>query len=199
MSNLRNLIFGGGHTCPRWLCFTFDNPLRRLLHDPAAILGPHVSEGDRALDLGPGTGFFTIPLARLVGDAGVVHAADIQPDMLDAVRRRAERAGCPNVRTHLLDDDGLAALDARFDFALLFWMLHEVPDKETLLRTLRGKLADGGVVLLAEPIFHVPRRTFEKELELARAAGFRTEASTGITASRAARLIPIPDGIGGVA
>lgn len=55
------------HVCPWWLCFTFDNVFRKLFHDPEKILSPYVNEGDTALDIGPGMGYFSIPLARLVG------------------------------------------------------------------------------------------------------------------------------------
>ncbi|MHB8055658.1 MAG: hypothetical protein ACYDH3_10480 [Candidatus Aminicenantales bacterium] len=56
--------------CPWWLCFTFDNPLRRLILKPEKILRPYLREGDRAIDVGSGMGTFTIPLAKLVGSRG---------------------------------------------------------------------------------------------------------------------------------
>ncbi len=56
-----------GNVCPWWLCPTFDNPLRRLIHNPDRILAGLVRPGEIALDLGCGMGYFSIPLARLVG------------------------------------------------------------------------------------------------------------------------------------
>ena len=56
-----------GRVCPWWFAYTFDNPLRRLLHNPRKILGPYVKEGDTAVDIGCGMGPFTVELARLVG------------------------------------------------------------------------------------------------------------------------------------
>ncbi len=79
--------------CPWWLCATFDNPLRRLIHNPERILCELVRSGDTALDLGCGMGVFSIPLARLVGPSGKVICVDLQEQMLAGVRRRAERAG----------------------------------------------------------------------------------------------------------
>ena len=65
-----------GHTCPWWLLFTFDNPLRRLVHNPQEILRPYVERGDTVLDVGCGMGSFTLGLAELVGKDGRVIAAD---------------------------------------------------------------------------------------------------------------------------
>jgi len=48
------------HVCPWWLVFTFDNPLRGLIHDPRRLFGPYLRPGMRALDLGCGRGFATL-------------------------------------------------------------------------------------------------------------------------------------------
>ena len=83
-------------TCPWWFLFTFDNPLRKLYQNPERILAPYINEGDLVADLGCGMGYFSLPLARLVGDDGKVTAVDLQPQMLDGVKRRADRAGLQN-------------------------------------------------------------------------------------------------------
>ncbi len=79
----------GGHTCPPWFLFTFDNPLRRWLHNPRKIVRPFVSPGDTVLDVGCGMGTFTIDLASYVGPQGKVIAADLQEAMLDGLEKRA--------------------------------------------------------------------------------------------------------------
>ena len=53
--------------CPCWMCYTFDNPLRRLVHDPRKIVGPYLREGMTALDVGCGIGYFAIGMAKIVG------------------------------------------------------------------------------------------------------------------------------------
>ena len=58
--------------CPWWLCFTFDNFLRRRFQNPAKIMSSYVREGWTVLDVGPGMGYFTISLAKLVGPSGKV-------------------------------------------------------------------------------------------------------------------------------
>src|SRR5208283_385906 len=85
-----------GRVCPWWCCFTFDNPLRRLFHDAEAMLSPYIRSGFTVIDIGPGMGFFTIPMCRMVGTEGRVIAADVQQKMLDGVIRRARRYGLTN-------------------------------------------------------------------------------------------------------
>src|SRR5512138_3220808 len=82
--------------CPWWLGYLLACPLRRFSQDPAKILAPYVREGMTVLEPGPGMGFFTLELARRVGDAGRVVAVDIQPKMLAALKKRVAKAGLRN-------------------------------------------------------------------------------------------------------
>ena len=114
-------------------------------------------------NVGCGVGWFSIPMARMVGDHGTVIAVDLQPQMLDMLRHRAEKAGMADrIRLHHCQQNRLG-VDAEADFALVFAMLHEVPDQSRLLAEIHHCLKDGGKLLLAEPPIHVtgqslPRR-----------------------------------------
>jgi len=72
-----------GRVCPpkhvKWL----NNPLRKLIQNPKNIMGEYVSPGDTVIDLGCGGGYFTVALAKMVGDRGRVIAMDLQKEMLD--------------------------------------------------------------------------------------------------------------------
>ncbi len=131
-------------TCPWWVCLTFDNPIRRMLQNPEDILQGLVKEGQTVYDIGCGMGYFSLTLARLVGKTGTVICVDLQKEMLSAARRRAEQAG-------LADRIGLKQcslqsleLDAIADFALAFWMVHEVRDKQQFLGEIYRALKPGG-------------------------------------------------------
>lgn len=91
MKRLRTLLSMDDHVCPWWLAYTFDNPLRRILHPPEKVLSGLVSQGQTVLDIGCGMGHFSIGMARMVGESGRVIALDLQDQMLDRVRRRAEK------------------------------------------------------------------------------------------------------------
>jgi SAM-dependent methyltransferase len=173
------------NVCPWWLCPTFDNPLRRLIHNPERILAGWVQPGETALDLGCGMGYFSIPLARLVGPEGKVICVDLQEQMLAGVRRRAERAGVENrIRLHRAGNDGIGLAETA-DFALAFWMLHEVPDQAAFLAEVRACLKPGGRLLVAEPRLHVGGAEFERSVEVARSAGLEIFAHPAVALSRA--------------
>jgi ubiquinone/menaquinone biosynthesis C-methylase UbiE len=174
--------------CPWWLCFTFDNPLRKLIHDPYTILGPYVHSGDSAIDVGCGMGYFTIPLAKLVGIKGHVTAIDIQEKMLVALRKRAERKGVSETVTAYLGNSGSIGCHEKADFILLFWMFHEVPDQRALLIEIRDLLKTGGCVLFVEPIIHVPKKSFLQMTRIATEVGFTLKQGPQIRFSHSALL-----------
>ncbi len=157
--------------CPWWLVHTFDNPLRRFVQKPERILDGIIRPGAHCLDLGCGIGYFTIPMAHLVGPSGTVTAADLQPQMLAGVSRRAASTGLSaRIRLRLVDASGIH-FDGVFDSALAFWMVHEVPDEVVTLRQLQAALKPGGRFLLVEPKGHVSGAAFGRTVELARSVG----------------------------
>src|SRR5512146_3486063 len=79
--------------CPWWLGYVLANPIRGWMTDRRNLLAPYVREGMTVLEPGPGMGFFTMELARLVGPSGRVIAVDLQEKMLRALKRKAKTAG----------------------------------------------------------------------------------------------------------
>jgi len=176
------------HTCPWWLCFTFDNLIRKLFQNPEQILRPYVAEGMTVLDIGPGMGYFSIPLARMVGPGGRVIAVDIQPKMLSALQKRAKRAAVDQrIVIHLCKADSLG-LDVKADFALAFWMLHEVPNPFSFFKEMKSVLKASGKLLVSEPTLHVTAKMFAESIEIAISNGFKVLAEPKIFLSRSALL-----------
>ena len=185
---LRKISQLNNQVCPWWLMPSFDNPLRRLIHDPEKILTGLVLEGQTVLDIGCGMGYFTIPMARMVGPKGQVVAVDLQARMLEGVRRRALRAEVAE-RVHLHQGDIRSANPTvAADFALMFWMTHEVPDHESFLRQVRALLKPGGSLLLVEPLVHVSAAAFQRTVETAQVVGLEVRAAPQVRFSRAALL-----------
>jgi ubiquinone/menaquinone biosynthesis C-methylase UbiE len=176
--------------CPHWLSALIDNPLRRWLHDPETLFAGLLEPGQTALDLGCGPGTFTLALARCVGPGGRVIAVDLQPRMLARLRAKAEKAGLlERIDLHLCSSTALGLGSAvQADFALAFWMVHEVPDPERFLAEVLAGLRPGGRLLLVEPLLHVSAEQFARTLELARAGGWRLEGPRAVRISRAALL-----------
>jgi ubiquinone/menaquinone biosynthesis C-methylase UbiE len=174
--------------CPWWLCFTFDNFLRRALQNPLKILKPYVKSGWKVLDVGPGMGYFTIPLAKLVGEKGQVIAADLQKQMLNAIAKRAEKAGVQNrIKLHQAQQDKIGVTE-KVDFALAFWMVHEVPDQVHFINEIAAILKPNGLYLIVEPKLHVSGSAFARELNIAQAAGLSVIEKPRIFISNAVLL-----------
>ena len=138
------------HVCPWWGGFFIDNPIRRLFHNPEKIVGLHVTAGMTAMDVGCGMGLFSIAMAKIVGESGLVISVDLQQEMLDVLRQRATVAGVANrIRLDKCEQNRLC-VDAQADFALAFMMVHEVPDQRRLLAEIQSclklgrEIADGG-------------------------------------------------------
>ncbi len=188
MKRFGSRLAGKDRVCPWWLAYSFDNPLRRFLHDPRTLLGPFVREGMTAVDIGCGLGYFTLSLAKMVGERGSVIAVDVQQEMLDRMTRRALKAGLASrIRPLLVREDDIGVSEP-VDFVLAFWMVHESPDIPKLLSQIFSIVKDTGTVLIAEPLVHVSRRRFEETLDYAREAGFRIGEAPSIRMSRAVVL-----------
>ena len=177
--------------CPWWMGYLLLGPLRRAMQDPTGILAPHVREGMVVLEPGPGMGFFTLELARLVGTSGRVAAVDVQPRMLDALRRRAARAGfADRIETRLAGPNslGVADLAGKVDFILAFAVVHELADARTFFAEAAACLRPGGALLFAEPSGHVTTSAFEDELRAAADAGLTAKDHPAIRRSHTALL-----------
>jgi ubiquinone/menaquinone biosynthesis C-methylase UbiE len=135
------------------------------------------------LEVGPGMGFFSLPLARLVGKNGKVVCVDVQEKMTEKLKKRAEKAGLVDrIRTVLASEDSLRLDEypGKIDFSLAFAVVHEVPDQNGLFAQINRTMKLGGVLLLSEPKGHVSNEEFEVTLGLAKANGFEVENSIDI-------------------
>jgi ubiquinone/menaquinone biosynthesis C-methylase UbiE len=177
-----------GHVCPWWFAYTFDNPLRSMFHNPEKMLSPYVREGMNVADIGCGLGYFSLGLARIVKKNGRVLAIDIQQQMLERLRKRAGKSGLSEIiHPHLCQDNNIGIREP-LDFALAFWMIHEAPAPETLFSQLYKSLKPSGTLMIAEPLFHVSKQEFQRELQIAINTGFTLLDKPVIRWSRAAVL-----------
>jgi ubiquinone/menaquinone biosynthesis C-methylase UbiE len=163
------------HVCPVWVGHLLANPLRKLLQNPKKILRPYVQEGMTALDIGCAMGFFSLPLAEMVGSQGKVICIDMQDQMIKSLDRRAVKAGLfERMETRVCRQDSLGIDDIpdSVDFALALAVLHEVPDPPALFRQVLDALKPAGKFLVAEPKGHVSASDFRATVSLAKQTGF---------------------------
>ncbi len=109
-----------------------------------------LGEGMTLADIGCGPGFFTIPAAQIVGSGGLVLAADIQGEMLSAVRSRALEHGLSNVRIVKTNDREIPIAPASCDFALLAFTLHEIEHRASFLHRAARLLKPVGRLIVLE-------------------------------------------------
>jgi ubiquinone/menaquinone biosynthesis C-methylase UbiE len=132
--------------------------------------------GDTVLEVGPGTGYYTLDVARAVGR---LHIFDLQPEMLEHTLRRAREAGVDNVEPRQGDARSLPYREDAFDAAYLVTVLGEIPDQEAALRELRRVVRPGGRLVVGE-LFGDPHMVGETALRRrAEATGWRFERRVG--------------------
>jgi len=176
--------------CPWWMGYFLICPVRRWFVDPARLLSPFVRQGMTVLEPGPGIGFFTLELARMVGPCGRVVAIDIQPRMIEALKRRAARAGLlERIDARASPQtSGCEEISCTVDFVLAFAMVHEVPDTAAFFFGAARAMKAGARLLLAEPPAHVSMDFFAVELRQAAAAGLEMIERPAIGRNRTALL-----------
>jgi ubiquinone/menaquinone biosynthesis C-methylase UbiE len=189
LHNLVRLLRREQHVCPWWLAYTFDNPLRGLLHQPAQILDGLVGQGDTVIDMGCGIGFFSLGLARIVGAAGHVLAIDRQQRMLTILRQRARHASLERRISPICCSAEHLPVTRQVDMVLVFWMAHEVPNQHDMFAALATLLKSGGKLLLAEPNMHVSRNQYQHIFQQAHTTGLQPIPGPAIGFSRSALFL----------
>ncbi len=140
-----------------------------------------------ALDVGSGMGYFSLPMARLVGDKGRVICIDLQEKMLSSLRKRAQRAGLSaRIETRRAETNtlNLAGEAGSVDFVLAFAVVHEIPDQERCLREIYDVVKEGGMLFLSETKGHVTEQQFAEIRSIAQTLGFEVVSTPHIRGQR---------------
>jgi ubiquinone/menaquinone biosynthesis C-methylase UbiE len=148
--------------------------MRRWLQNPEKILAPYIKEGMTVLDIGCGPGFFSIEMANMVGKNGKVLSADLQEGMLQKLGSKIKGTELEERITLVKCDKDKINVQERVDFILAFYMVHEIPDKNSFFKELKNILNEKGQFLLVEPkLFHVSKKEFEATTSFAENCGFK--------------------------
>jgi ubiquinone/menaquinone biosynthesis C-methylase UbiE len=135
--------------------------------------------GETVLEVGPGTGYYSLPVAEWLAPGGTLHLLDLQQQMLDHTVRRAAERGLENLEPRQGDARQLPYADDAFDAAYLVAVLGEVPDQGAALRELRRVLKPGGRLVVGE-LLGDPHMVRERVLrDRAERAGLRFERRVG--------------------
>jgi ubiquinone/menaquinone biosynthesis C-methylase UbiE len=135
------------HAGASWL----DRPEREQEEEPdRAVAALELQPGDVVADVGAGSGYFTVRLARRVGAGGRVFAADIQPEMLSLLRARLARERLSNVELVLSTDTDPHLPPRSFDLILMVDVYHELVQPQVILGKLLASLKPAGRLVLLE-------------------------------------------------
>jgi SAM-dependent methyltransferase len=141
------------------------------------ILG--VKPGERILEVGPGTGYYTLDVAEWVGPGGQVEILDVQQEMLDHTMRGEGERGLTNVKATLADATAMPFEDDSFDAAHLTTVLGEVPDQDAAVRELARVLKPGGRLVGGELMGDPHYVSFGAWQQKAEAAGLALDRRSG--------------------
>lgn len=172
---------------PYWMHFVVDPPHPIITSGRLrAVLAPR--PGERLLEIGPGTGYYSLPVAEWLTPGGRLDIFDIQREMLDHTMRRADERGLDNLVPTEGDARALPYPDATFDGVYLATVLGEIPDQDAALREIARVLRPGGRLvngeLFGDPHWVRPRRLTEG----AARAGLRAAGRSGTPLAYFARF-----------
>jgi ubiquinone/menaquinone biosynthesis C-methylase UbiE len=154
------------------------NPIRRLFEPPQRLIEPYVTNGQVVVDLGCGSGYYTLALAQCVGPQGKVYAVDLDEKCIRALEKKMDKEGYHNIEAHASSASELGFIkDGSVDFVLANGLLCSMADHRQLaVNEIKRILKPGGQAYLSlgapPPLGFVDRAEWEKILE-----GFRVERS----------------------
>jgi SAM-dependent methyltransferase len=148
--------------------------------------------GERVLEIGPGSGRYTLPVARRLESGGALEVLDVERRFLDLTLRRAREADIANVTATQGDGSSLPYADATFDAAFLVSTLGEIADPEAALAELRRVLKPSGRLILGESSVDPDFPRLEWLVARAGTAGLRLEGKRGNPLGYVARFVPDP-------
>jgi ubiquinone/menaquinone biosynthesis C-methylase UbiE len=145
----------------------------------------------KVLDIGCAMGFFSLPIARMVGTNGKVICVDVQEKMIHSLKKRAEKAGLSDIiQIRICTHNSLCLEDVtgEINFALAAAVVHEVPDGSVFFAEVYQTMKKHGRLLVVEPGGRVSEEDFEKTVSVARKIGFKVMNRPQIKRSRAVLL-----------
>ena len=149
-----------------------ESRLRLLLQNPGRILKGYIHPGMTVLDLGCGTGYFTLEIAKLLEKRGKVIAADVQIGMLEVLKQKLENSELQKLIKIHNNQENFLNLTENVDFILAFYVFHEMKYLDSIINELQKILNPKTKIFISEQKFHVSKYAFNSIVEKMENIGF---------------------------
>ena len=165
---------------PEFMADLIDHPLRRRFQPPYETAVRHGLEpGMTVLEVGPGSGTYTMGASRRVGAQGRLVTVDIEPKMIERVRRRAKAKGAGNIAALVANVYHLPFEDGTFDVVYLIAVIGEIPEPQRAMQEFHRVLSPSGTLVFSEVVLDPDYPLANTLVCLAASAGFRQRTKIG--------------------
>jgi len=165
---------------PEFLAGLIDHPLRRKFQPPYGTAVRHgIEPGMMVLEVGPGSGTYTMGAAQRVGSQGKLVTIDIEPRMIERVERKAREEGVTNVEARVADVYDLPFDNTTFDVVYMIAVIGEIPDPARAMREFYRVLTPEGTLAFSELLLDPDYPLTSTLVRLASSAGFRLRDRVG--------------------
>lgn len=165
---------------PQFMANVIDNPLRHRIQPPVETPARHgIEPGMTVLEVGPGNGTYSVATARRVGDRGKVVTIDIEPRMIERVRRRAQAEGVDNIEAKVANVYDLPFADGFSDAIYMIAVIGEIPEPDRAMREFHRLLSPSGTLAFSEFLWDPDYPRAKTLTRKAAAAGFQLKKRAG--------------------
>jgi ubiquinone/menaquinone biosynthesis C-methylase UbiE len=160
------------HLHPVEKAHALESRLRLLFQDPGRILKKYIRPGMTVLDLGCGTGYFTLTIAGLLEKKGKVIATDVQQGMLEILKQKLQGSELRDMVQICNNPENSLGVKEKVDFIFAFYSFHEMRYIDDIILNLKEILKPGTKILISEQKFHVTKDSFNTIIQKMEKAGF---------------------------
>jgi ubiquinone/menaquinone biosynthesis C-methylase UbiE len=176
-----------GHAGAAWL----ERPEREAEEAPSkAVAALNLRPGQVVADIGAGSGYYSVRLARAVGRNGRVYATDIQPEMLTLLQKKIDRDKLTNIELVLGTEVETRLPDGAVDLALMVDVYHELAEPQAFLKSVRRALKKDGRLVLIEFRKEDPKVPIREEHKMSIAEARLELEAEGYTFDRVIDVLP---------
>lgn len=171
--------FSGKGVFPPKYAFMLLIPFRNIFLSPKKLIQRlELQENNKVLEIGPGPGYFSLPVARILKKGKLV-LLDIQQEMLDMARKRMEKRNITNVDYELCDGKSIDLESKSFDRVFMVTVIGEIDNKDIYLKEINRILKDDGILSISELAGDPDKLTQNELASLVTKYGFETSKTYG--------------------